>query len=247
MSTARDSYQLAVAWDLLDDIYGNQDDAKERRVDHHGFIRQGTLDEFPQLKRIANAIFQGSNFVDLDGKRIYTKKMAGGTITGLDHKGIRYVEQNPASGSTYARRARAGEKIIWVMRTNGGYIGRIDNGIVWKDPKHIKPKVLQPDPQQTVVIHIKDAPAGWKNDPRFVYIGRRNFAESLPRSKWCNPVSLRTNDPQERALNLEQYQENFEISELRQQVGELKGKILVCYCKPRGCHGDILAAAANAA
>jgi len=245
MPTAKDSYQLAVAWDLMDEIYGRPNEPKEKRVDKHGFTRQGRLEDFPMLNKIANAIFQKSAHVDLDGERVYTKPMANNSIVGLDHKGVRYVEQNPASGSPYALRARDGDKIIWVMQNPGGYIGRIDNGVVWKDPKYVKAPAVQPIAGKTTVIHIRDAPPGWKRDDRFVYIGRRNFAENLEQSKWHNPTPLRTREPQEREENLHQFIENFEISALRQQVGELKGKVLVCYCKPKACHGDVLAGAAN--
>jgi hypothetical protein len=172
--------------------------------------------------------------------------MASGTITGFKHKGLLYLEQNPAKDSPYGKRANAGEKIIWILFA-GAYIGRIDNGVVWKDPNFVKPTIAQPLDGKTIVIHIKDAPGNWKRNPQYVYIGRRNFAENLPRSKWCNPVSLRTREDQEREENLRQFNENFEISALRQQVGELKGKILVCYCHPQLCHGHTLAAAANSA
>ncbi len=245
MPNARNNYQLAVAWDLMDEIYGHRNEPKEKRVDKHGFVRQGRLEDFPILNKISNAIFQKAAHVDIDGERIYTKPMSNNTIVGLDHKGVRYVEQNPASGSQYAVRARSGEKIIWVMQNPGGYIGRIENGVVWKDPKHVKPPANQPVPGRTTVIHIKDAPVGWKTDDRYIYIGRRNFAEELPNSKWHNPTPLRTQEPQEREDNIREFSENFEISALRQQVGELKGKVLVCYCKPKECHGDVLAGAAN--
>jgi hypothetical protein len=33
--------------------------------------------------------------------------------------------------------------------------------------------------------------------------------------------------------------------ELLAQLGELKGKDLVCYCAPKACHGDILLRLAN--
>ncbi len=252
MPTARDDYQLACAWDLLDEIYGSaQEDEpiKEKRVDRHGFVKQGRLEDFPTLNRIANAVFQASAFIEIDGKRVYTRPMANNTITGLDHKGVRYVEQNPASGSTYGAKARNGEKIIWIMRNPGGYIGRIENGVVWKDPQHVKVASSQPVSGRTTVIHIRDAPANWKTDPRYVYIGRRNFAENLPASKWANPIPLRTQETQEREDNIRQFSENFEISALRPQAGELKGKVLVCYCKsrsqPKACHGDVLAGVAN--
>ena len=245
MPNARNDYQLAVAWDVIDEIYGRSYEPKEKRVDKHGFTRQGRLEDFPMLKRIANAIFQAEAWIELGGERVYTKRMANNTITGLDYQGVRYVEQNPASGSQYAMRARDGEQIIWVILNKGGYIGRIENGVVWKDPAHVKPPANQPIPGRATVIHIKDAPAGWKKDARYIYIGRRNFAEELQQSKWHNPTPLRTQEPQERDDNLREFSENFEISALRQQAGELKGKVLVCYCKPKACHGDVLAAAAN--
>ena len=245
MANARNDYQLAVAWDVMDEVYGNRHEPKEKRVDKHGFTRQGRLEEFPILKRIAHGIFQGEAWVELGGERVYTKRMANNTITGLDYKGVRYVEQNPASGSQYALRARNGEQIIWVILNKGGYIGRIENGLVFKDPAHVKKPANQPVPGRTTVIHIKDAPAGWKTDDRYLYIGRRNFAEDLLQSKWHNPTPLRTQEPQEREDNLREFSENFEISALRQHAGELKGKVLVCYCAPLPCHGNILAAAAN--
>jgi hypothetical protein len=230
----------------MDELYGNPTKPKEKRVDKHNFVRQGMLEEFPLLNQIAIAIFTGATSVVLNGEEVPTQRMAGGTIVGLDYKGIRYVEQNPTKGSSYALRARDGAKIIWVMQNPGGYIGRIDNSVVWKDPRHVKPNTAEPVPGKTTVINMKDAPIGWKQDPRFVYIGRRHYAEQLPCSKWCNPLQLRTREPQEREDNLRQFRENFEISTLRQRVGELKGKALVCYCAPKPCHGDILAAAANA-
>lgn len=30
-------------------------------------------------------------------------------------------------------------------------------------------------------------------------------------------------------------------NEILEKVGELKGKVLMCWCKPRPCHGDVLA------
>jgi hypothetical protein len=244
LPTARNDYQLACFWDIMDEMYGERNEPKEKRVDKHGFIRQGMLEEYPILNQIANAIFSPTaKHVDLNGERVYLKQMANNTIKGLDYKGLRYVEQNPASGSPYALKAQAGEKIIWVIQ--GSYIGRIENGVVWKDPKHVSKPNNQPVAGRTTVIHIKDAPSGWKLDKRYVYIGRRNFSEELMKSKWHNPTPLVTREPQEREENLRQFTENFEISTLRQEVGELKGKVLVCYCKPQACHGDVLAAAAN--
>jgi hypothetical protein len=225
----------------MDEIYGNPYEPKEKRVNRHGYVRQGLLEDFPLVNKIHNAIFAKRDTVILPDPteenpkrtvRVVVQGMAGGTIRGVDFKGIRYVEQNPAKNSPYAKRSRpysednpTGEdaKIIWVFK-GGNYIGLIDNGVVWKDPKHIKQPTHQPAPGVTTVIHIRNAPVGWKTNPLYVYIGRRNFAEQLPRSKWCNPRPLRTQEPQEREENLRRFAEDFENSPLRQQVGEQSAK-----------------------
>ena len=59
----------------------------------------------------------------------------------VEHEGIRYVEQNPKTTSAYAARARAGARIIWVIRTArkindqwvacNDWVGRIEDGVVW--------------------------------------------------------------------------------------------------------------------
>jgi hypothetical protein len=88
----------------------------------------------------------------------------------------------------------------------------------------------------TKVIHIKDAPKGWKTNPDYVYIGRP--------SKWGNPFVIGKDG--DRATVCERYFMYFyHTPELIGAVGELKDKILVCYCKPEECHGDILAEWAN--
>lgn len=92
----------------------------------------------------------------------------------------------------------------------------------------------------TKVIHIQDAPKGWREDSSYVYIGRP--------SKWGNPFPLEEDSPQARKECIRQYKDWF-----RDQVflfkaiaqGELDGKKLVCFCKPKTCHGDVLADIAN--
>ena len=87
----------------------------------------------------------------------------------------------------------------------------------------------EPQPPVTSVIHIKDAPPGWKKDDQFVYIGRG--------SKWGNPYHVSMG----RTRCLELYREYITSKpELLAAFEQLKGKTLVCYCKPKDCHGDIL-------
>jgi hypothetical protein len=65
-----------------------------------------------------------------------------------------------------------------------------------------------------------------------VYIGRP--------SKWGNPFVL--TDESERDMILSQYGLwLLDQDKLLSSLGELDGKILGCWCKPRQCHGDVLA------
>ena len=100
----------------------------------------------------------------------------------------------------------------------------------------------------TKVIHIKDAPPGWKNIPDFVYIGRG--------SRWGNPYRIgdkHQGQVIDRNLACELFEKNTlerllksDASRVREGrvpfMRQLKGKTLVCFCKPLRCHGDILAA-----
>lgn len=95
------------------------------------------------------------------------------------------------------------------------------------------------------VINIRQAPSGWKTNPQYVYIGRRNMREGLAQSPHHNPYPLAPG--RERGSTLDKYRAELstklEDPEYRQQVKDLWGKILVCWCKPHPCHGDVLAQA----
>ena len=101
----------------------------------------GTIKDYPQLKRIYEAIFQNT-------KSQFTIKNFKEGLKAIDHGGLRYVQQNPNTGSKFAAQARNGSKIIWVIRThnkitdaagrkflvpcNNQYVGRIQDGDVYK-------------------------------------------------------------------------------------------------------------------
>lgn len=86
------------------------------------------------------------------------------------------------------------------------------------------------------VVHCKKAPYD-------VYIGRP--------SKWGNPFTHKQDDKTlakhivgSRDEAVEAYREwitNGEGKHLMNDLHELKGKVLGCWCKPLSCHGDILA------
>jgi hypothetical protein len=64
-----------------------------------------------------------------------------------------------------------------------------------------------------------------------VYIGRP--------SKWGNPFSEGKDGT--RAEVIEKYREYIMSNkELLDQLDELEGKVMGCWCKPLPCHGDIL-------
>lgn len=72
----------------------------------------------------------------------------------------------------------------------------------------------------------------------FVYVGRLNHRFRMPDSMWRNP--FRGPDA---IANFKDYLLNNH--ELMSRLNELQGKLLVCWCYPNPCHGDILAGLAN--
>jgi hypothetical protein len=99
------------------------------------------------------------------------------------------------------------------------------------------------------VIHISDAPPGWKSDKDFVYIGRsRKGLEGI----WGNPFILY--DEFNRAAVLKQYINWLTLkirnADIKDQyapssVAKLADKTLVCFCAPKACHGDVLQSIAS--
>ena len=94
---------------------------------------------------------------------------------------------------------------------------------------------------RTTVVNISKLNKWWMHDDRYVYIGREG--KGLP-GDFGNPVPLEKES--DRQKNLEQYRHYLkkrveEDADFRAKVISLHGKILVCFCRPKPCHGDILA------
>lgn len=83
----------------------------------------------------------------------------------------------------------------------------------------------------TTVVNIKKAKS------YDVYCGRG--------SKWGNPFVMKNYSDEERNRVCDEYEEWFWTTDLPNQLHELKGKILSCYCKPKRCHADFLAREAD--
>ena len=97
------------------------------------------------------------------------------------------------------------------------------------------------------VISRRQAPADWQQNDLYADIGRS--------SKWGNPFTHKTTHTltkyvvKTRDEAIEKFREWFttsdEAAHLRDAIHELKDKILVCWCKPLACHGDVLVELAN--
>ena len=88
----------------------------------------------------------------------------------------------------------------------------------------------------------------WLNASKdHVYIGRdmSKHVRGANGSKWGNPFRAKNvndrNDQQAKSERLRQYEEYIRSKpELMNSLEELRGKVLGCWCKPEGCHGDVL-------
>ena len=103
------------------------------------FTSLGSVAQFPELAAIYESIVEHRDTVQLDGHPMVTKKYKGGTLYAVRHKEILYIEQNQNTQSDYAERARAGAKIVWVIRPrDNNYLGYIENGEVFMKPRTMK-------------------------------------------------------------------------------------------------------------
>ena len=93
------------------------------------------------------------------------------------------------------------------------------------------------------VVHCRK----WPYD---VYIGRPSFAirRKIPGSdgRWGNPFVVGKDGTREEVIAKHKaWLLSPENEELMNQIHELKGKVLGCWCAPLPCHGDTLAELAN--
>lgn len=90
------------------------------------------------------------------------------------------------------------------------------------------------------VVNISKLKKTWIYDNDYVYIGREGKGFS---GIFGNPFPLK--NEKDRDIVLEQYRSYLENrietdKYFREEIKSLKDKILVCFCKPKPCHGDIL-------
>ena len=79
----------------------------------------------------------------------------------------------------------------------------------------------------------------WLEKSNHIYIGRNmtHYVPGAVGSKWKNPFSVKEFG---RGGCIKKYEKYIRESKLIDQIDELKGCILGCWCKPDPCHGDVL-------
>lgn len=83
-----------------------------------------------------------------------------------------------------------------------------------------------------------------------IYIGRdmSKYVKGAMGSKWANPFraaerggGTKVNDANAKQERLRKYEEHIRMTpELIGSLGELRGKVLGCWCAPEPCHGNVL-------
>lgn len=92
---------------------------------------------------------------------------------------------------------------------------------------------------KTTVVSARNLPNNWRSNPNYVYIGRPSI--------FGNPFPLSGGESRKSVLKkyVIYLRDKLKDPEFFKRVSELKGKKLVCWCKPLPCHGDFLAVAAD--
>jgi hypothetical protein len=97
---------------------------------------------------------------------------------------------------------------------------------------------LMPELRSATVVNVH------ATDQFDVYVGRGRDPVSGDLGRWGNPFSV---DRYGRAGAMRRYFEWLESQPdlVERARRDLAGKVLACWCKPKQCHGDVLAGIAN--
>lgn len=93
----------------------------------------------------------------------------------------------------------------------------------------------------TKVIHIRNTPPKYKENPEYVYIGRAGKGEE---GYFGNPFPLKDYNNRQECMNAFKayfYDRLKNDKEYSEKILLLKDKTLVCFCSPQMCHGDAIA------
>ncbi|MHA1904207.1 MAG: hypothetical protein ACXADL_08130 [Candidatus Thorarchaeota archaeon] len=76
---------------------------------------------------VYEAIFEGLDSVEIDGNVYPIKQTSKSKVRLVERGGYTYIEQNPHKDSNWAKLARAGHKIMWVMQGRR-YLAQMKDG-----------------------------------------------------------------------------------------------------------------------
>jgi hypothetical protein len=89
----------------------------------------------------------------------------------------------------------------------------------------------------------------WMNDTNNIYIGRKRVVfidgQRFPKesSIFCNSYKINTNNNRNKVISMYETYIRDKIKNdiiCKNELLNLKGKTLGCWCKPESCHGDVL-------
>lgn len=97
----------------------------------------------------------------------------------------------------------------------------------------------------TTVVNFRDVKEHWNKETQqwdsdeYVYIGRRNHTYNLPASPFANYFAVSVYG---RPEAIRKYKGSIvgKIASKHVNLESLRGKTLICWCKPAACHGDVL-------
>lgn len=122
----------------------------------------------------------------------------------------------------------------------------VDHAIeYYQEEKPEKEKKKSLPSQQTRLMAVKDIKRinpNWYNDPLYVYIGHKVRFHPMRQSIFHNSYHVQKVGRKKAIDKFESqfYRKVQSDSAFKQAVEGLRGKILVCWCSPSTCHGDVI-------
>jgi hypothetical protein len=77
--------------------------------------------------KVYDAIFEDKESVEIDGEKYFVERTSHTGLRSVVTDEYFYVEQNPEKSSTWAKKAREGHKILWVIQ-GSDYVAQVTNG-----------------------------------------------------------------------------------------------------------------------
>jgi len=80
-----------------------------------------------KAQKIYEALFEGKEEVEFEGETYPIETYSPSGVRHVNVDNFQFLEQNPKKDSHWAKKARQGQKILWIMK-DWDYIGQIHEG-----------------------------------------------------------------------------------------------------------------------